>query len=395
MSSGEKAPKKILELRPAALEGRSRVAPGSGETYSRVLQMPERAMPKEAPSTPKPLSPNVTNTQSVSANPEQSKLETSTSPAGGGGDKQLPTTERRRGGSRSRKPVGLYILVALMGAIIAVCLFAIYHLMGSPEVASSTEPSPSEISAPETEPVVVTPEQQQMIDVAMIKLRGGDAEAALERFKILKNDNPQIPSLDYLTALAALQAGDIPLAVSSVEASVAKGERVSDALALSAALEGMKSAGGGWQAMGDLRARAEYYLQQAIEADAANPSPYIELAMRLRGRGENDEARRMLEAARVRINPVDSFAILDTTLMLIQLQELPDDQLPSDLDPDKDTSSLMGSAYVSLRRGDFTAAAGFLETAKKRLPADLYYYLLGDPELRKYASQPQLTPLFQ
>jgi len=308
---------------------------------------------------------------------------------------QLPTTRRRRGSSRPRKPVGLYLLLTLMGAIIAVCLFAIYHLLRSPEDASPTEPSTAERSALETEPVVVTPEQRQMIDVAMIKLRGGDAEGALERFKILKNDNPRIPSLDYLTALAALQADDIPLAASSVDASVAKGERVSDALALSAALEGMKLAGGNWQAMGDLRARAEYYLQQAIEADAANPSPYIELAMRLRGRGENDEARRLLEAARVRMNPVDSLAILDTTLLLIQLQELPDDQLPGDLDPDKDTSSLMGSAYISLRRGDFTAGAGFLETAKKRLPADLYYYLLGDSGFRQYAAEPQLAPLFQ
>lgn len=81
--------------------------------------------------------------------------------------------------------------------------------------------------------------------------------------------------------------------------------------------------------------------------------------------------------------------------MLIRLQDLPDDQLPADLDPDQDTSSLIGAAYVALRRGDFTSAASLLSTAKKRLPQNLYYYLLGDPELRKYATQPQLTPLFQ
>lgn len=305
------------------------------------------------------------------------------------------SSSHRRSSSRSPKPVGLYLLILLLSLIIAACLFAIYQLADSFEAEPAKEPSLAAPSQADVEPVVVTPEQRQMIDVAMIKLRGGDAEGAIERFKILQSDNPGIPSLDYLTALAALQAGDIELASSSVETSIAKGERVSDALALSAALESMKSAGGGWQAMGDLRARAEYYLHQAIEADTANPSPYIELAMRLRSRGENAEARKMLEAARARINPVDSFAILDTTLLLIRLQELPDDQLPDDLDPDKDIGSLMGSAYVALRRGDFTAAAYLLQTAKKRLPTDLYFYLLGDPELRKYATEPQLAPLFQ
>ncbi len=393
--------KRKIMLRPAGLET-GRLGPVKQSHYSTVLHLPSSdpfspPAKGEKQTSKMPVDLPVADSDSSLCTPEIAiEAESpSTFQDSGVTEEQHPTLERRRGSSRSRKPVGLYLLVALMGAVIALCLFAIYHLLGSPEVASPIESSSSKLSTPETEPVVVTPEQQQMIDVAMIKLRGGDAEAALERFKILKNDNSRIPSLDYLTALAAVQAGDIPLAISSVESSVAKGERVSDALALSAALEGMKSSGGGWQAMGDLRARAEYYLQQAIEADAANPSPYIELAMRLRGRGENDEARKMLEAARVRINPVDSFAVLDTTLLLIQLQELTDDQLPGDLDPDKDISSLMGAAYVALRRGDFTAAADLLQTAKKRLPADLYFYLLGDPELRKYASEPQLTPLFQ
>ena len=92
---------------------------------------------------------------------------------------------------------------------------------------------------------------------------------------------------------------------------------------------------------------------------------------------------------------MDSAAIVDTTLLLIRLQNLPDDQLPADLDPDQDTSSLLGAAYVALRLGDFAKAANLLTTAKNRLPGNLYYYLLGDPELRKYATEPQLTPLFQ
>lgn len=291
---------------------------------------------------------------------------------------------RRRGGSRSRAPVGLCALVVMLAALLAVCVFIIFRLLDT-EVAEKVDETAVE----------VTGEELRAIDLALIKLRSGDTDSALERLKLLQSDNPLLPSLDYLTALAALQAGDISLASSSIEASLGKGERVSDSLALSAALEGVKTSEAGWQPMGDLKTRAEYYLRQAIEADPANPSPQIELAMRYRGGGDQKEAQRLLEAAKARINPVDSSTVVDTTLLLIRLQDLPDDQLPADLDPDRDTASLIGAAYVALRRGDFAAAASLLATAKKRLPENLYYYLLGDPALRPYAAEPQLTPLFR
>ena len=402
MAPGEESPKKKPVLHPPIFGQTALDQRGSARSHSPVLHVPSREG-KPAGSPPP--------AQAHSAEPQSPTSERSVVPdsptaaeAAPSGDvaprssghrrrrsrssdpEPLEDTaqDRRRGGSRSRAPLGLYALVVMLAALLAVCVFIIFRLLDT-EVAEKVDETAVE----------VTGEQLRAIDLALIKLRSGDTDSALERLKLLQSDNPLLPSLDYLTALAALQAGDISLASSSIEASLGKGERVSDSLALSAALEGVKTSEAGWQPMGDLKTRAEYYLRQAIEADPANPSPQIELAMRYRGGGDQKEAQRLLEAAKARINPVDSSTVVDTTLLLIRLQDLPDDQLPVDLDPDRDTASLIGAAYVALRRGDFAAAASLLATAKKRLPENLYYYLLGDPALRPYAAEPQLTPLFR
>lgn len=407
MAPGEESPKKKPVLHPPIFGQTALDQRGSARSHSPVLHVPSR---EEKPAgSPPPAQAHSSEPQSPTSERSVVPDSPTAAEAAPSGDvaprssghrrrrsrssdpEPLEDTaqDRRRGGSRSRAPLGLYALVVMLAALLAVCVFIIFRLLDSEEVVP-----PSEALVDETA-VEVTGEELRAIDLALIKLRSGDTDSALERLKLLQSDNPLLPSLDYLTALAALQAGDISLASSSIEASLGKGERVSDSLALSAALEGVKTSEAGWQPMGDLKTRAEHYLRQAIEADPANPSPQIELAMRYRGGGDQKEAQRLLEAAKARINPVDSSTVVDTTLLLIRLQDLPDDQLPADLDPDLDTASLIGAAYVALRRGDFATAATLLATAKKRLPENLYYYLLGDPALRPYAAEPQLTPLFR
>ena len=402
MAPGEESPKKKPVLHPPIFGQTALDQRGSARSHSPVLHVP--ASEENPAGSPPPAQEHSAESQSPTS--ERSVVPDSPSaaeaaPSGNVAPRSsgrrrrrsrssdpepLEDTaqDRRRGGSRSRAPLGLYALVVMLAALLAVCVFIIFRLLDT-EVAEKVDETAVE----------VTGEELRAIDLALIKLRSGDTDSALERLKLLQSDNPLLPSLDYLTALAALQAGDISLASSSIEASLGKGERVSDSLALSAALEGVKTSEAGWQPMGDLKTRAEHYLRQAIEADPANPSPQIELAMRYRGGGDQKEAQRLLEAAKARINPVDSSTVVDTTLLLIRLQDLPDDQLPADLDPDRDTASLIGAAYVALRRGDFATAATLLATAKKRLPENLYYYLLGDPALRPYAAEPQLTPLFR
>ena len=239
--------------------------------------------------------------------------------------------------------------------------------------------------------VEISADFQAQLDEALRSLRDGDAEKALGQLIVLERENGSVSSLTYLVALAAMQSGDSDKALMKANESIAKRERVSDSLALKAVLETQKNGG----AFGDPRVRAESYLRQAMLTDEANSSPRIELATLLRYRGRHEEAKKFLEAARSRLNPVDSHAVVDTSLALLNLQFLPDGELPAGINPDKDIAALFSAAYVAMRKGDFSRAADILRTGRDRLPPDLYYYLVNDPAMRKFVSRPEVAEYFQ
>lgn len=282
------------------------------------------------------------------------------------------------------RPRKLWWLVPVGAVLLAVAAAAVVWFPRRPPLpAASPLPGPA------------GPEEIVEIGEAMRDMRAGLAHWSLRRLRSLRERNPDLAPIDYVTALAAVEARDTATAASSIEATLAKGQRVSDALALRAALETMRAPVGDPEAAESARVRAEAHLRQAIAADTANPAPFVDLAVLLRGRGESAEARRLLEAARSRIHPVDPLTVIEVTLLLISLEGLPDADLPGDLDPDRDTASLLGAAYVALRRGNNARAAELLRTARERLPESLYHYLVGDPEFRRYVSDPALAPLFQ
>jgi len=237
----------------------------------------------------------------------------------------------------------------------------------------------------------ISTENQDRLDQALMTLRNGDSQKALDQLVALEHEAPEAASLAYLVAVAAMQAGQSEMSAHYADKSIARRERVSDALAIKAVLETQSASSG----FGDPKLRAEGYLRQAMVADAANASPLVELASLLRYRKQNDEAMSVLQAARSRLNPVDSHTVVDTSIALLSLQEKADADLPADLDPDKDTPALFSSAYIAMRRGDFARAATLLKTARNRLPADLYYYLVNDPALRKYVRENELKGLYE
>lgn len=256
---------------------------------------------------------------------------------------------------------------------------------------------PSDVAEPKgVEDFVVANEQEEkLLNRAFSLMREGDGEAALRVLKELRTINPNLASLSYTTALAAAQSGEIAKAMEETEISLGNGERVSDSYALAAAVESLKPGSVEWQSMGDPRERGEFFLRQAIAADQANAAPRLELGIRLRTKGRNEEAAEMLESARLRLHPVDQAAVIETTLLLIKLEQAAPGALPDALDPDRSTASLIGSAYLALRRGDNTTAADLLAKAKSRLDPELYFYLLGDPAFSPYRQNADLAPLFQ
>lgn len=233
---------------------------------------------------------------------------------------------------------------------------------------------------------------QPRLDKALSQLRAGDARKALDQLLLLEHEAPAVSSLTYLVALASVRAGDMATASAKADQSVAKRERISDSLALKAVLETQNPSGS--TRGGDPRVRAETYLRQAMIEDEANPFPYVELATLLRSQKRDEEAMRLLEGARARLNPVDSHAVVDATIALLNLQNLPDNELPENINPDKDVAALFSTAYIAMRKGGFARAAALLATARDRLPADLYHYLVNDPAMRNYARQPEVAGFF-
>ena len=240
-------------------------------------------------------------------------------------------------------------------------------------------------------PVAIPAEFEKAIDSVLLTYSEGKALEAVARLEAVNRKNQTIPSTSYLIALMAIQSGNLNLALQKVDESIAKGEKLSDSLALKAAIEMEMGGKGG---MGDPKVRAENLLRSAMAADISNPRPYIELASLLRFQGRNDEARQLFQAASVRLNPVEGQALVDTSLSLLNLQQTPDDKLPVNLDSDKDPRSLVSAAYVAMRKNDFLAVKTLLARARERLSPALYNYLMNDPAIRVFSKNPQMSGLF-
>ena len=220
------------------------------------------------------------------------------------------------------------------------------------------------------------------------------ATHALSSLRRVQNENPRIPSLDYLLGLAALQAGKIEEAEEAIAMSLAKGERVSDSLALRASLEAQAEGDAGWKPIGDVMPAAERSLHEAVTADLANPFPYFELAMRWRLHGDNARAKEMLKSARLRLQPVDAHAAVDVTLRLLELQEMEDGALPQLPQEAAAPADLFAAAYLGLRLGEDEQATAFLQKARASLPPELYNYLIADPAFAPYRARPGLAEEF-
>jgi len=244
--------------------------------------------------------------------------------------------------------------------------------------------------APSEGTLLITRPQQEAIEHALTDLRDGMAAHALSSLRRVRSENPRIPSLDYLLGLAALQAGEIEEAKEAIAMTLAKGERVSDALALRASLEARAEGGAGWTPIGDVMPASERSLHEAITADPANPFPYFELATCWRMRGHNARAKEMLESARLRLQPIDAHAAVDVALRLLELQEMQDDALP-EMPPEAATpAELFAAAYLGFRLGEEQQATAFLQKAKDSLPPDLFTYLSVDPAFVPYRNNPGL-----
>ncbi|MFM8764399.1 MAG: hypothetical protein ACKOEZ_06150, partial [Spartobacteria bacterium] len=173
-----------------------------------------------------------------------------------------------------------------------------------------------------------SPQLVKELNEALALIEGGESSKAFQKIQNLSDKHPDVSSLDYLAALAALQAGDIKTAQEKATLSITKNQKISDSLVLLSMTE--SGAGtGGKSSLRDPKIVRESLLREAVNADVANPFPMIELASFLRSQKRDEEALDLLRAANARLHPIDTHVVVQTSIELMKLQQTPDDELPA------------------------------------------------------------------
>ncbi len=270
----------------------------------------------------------------------------------------------------------------LAAAAVFVVLLTGWILVKLPSGSSSMEGEKRALAKP-------TPQLVKELNEALALIETGQSSEALQKIQALSAEHPDVSSLDYLAALSAMQAGDLQTAQEKAALSITKNQKVSDSLVLLSMTE--SGAGtGGKSSLRDPKIVRESLLREAVNADVANPFPMIELASFLRGQKRDEEALDLLRAANARLHPIDTHVVVQTSIQLMKLQQMPDEQLPA-ASSEGSITEIFSSVYISLRKKDYNQAAIALEKGRQQAAPDLFAYLINDPVFKPFLSEPVMT----
>lgn len=212
-------------------------------------------------------------------------------------------------------------------------------------------------------------------------LRAGQVEEAQEILGELSISHAWVRGLSFLRALTFLQGGELEQANESIAQGLARGERVSDSLALQAAIESARAVDPETTRMVDPRQRAKALLEEAIVVDPLNPAPFLELAAHYRIETNPELARQYLQAARDRLNPVGEAAVIGVTLALMDAEAGDGAMVLAGL-PQPGAAHAFLSARQASERGDGAEVERQLRLARSLVGLEAFVYLMGDPALR-------------
>jgi tetratricopeptide (TPR) repeat protein len=270
----------------------------------------------------------------------------------------------------------------LAAAAVFVVLLTGWILVKLPSGSSSMEGEKRALAKP-------IPQLVKELNEALALIETGQSSEALQKIQALSAEHPDVSSLDYLAALSAMQAGDLQTAQEKAALSITKNQKVSDSLVLLSMTE--SGAGtGGKSSLRDPKIVRESLLREAVNADVANPFPMIELASFLRGQKRDEEALDLLRAANARLHPIDTHVVVQTSIQLMKLQQMPDEQLPA-VANEGTISQIFASIYISLRKKDYNQAAIALEKGRHQAPPDLFAYLINDPVFKPFHAEAVMT----
>jgi hypothetical protein len=348
-----------------------------------AMMVPVRPSQKTSTTRKKRTTKSSDTLPRASANPFLDEIHSAPEPVANDSSEPAEVDSARHGrSSRSNRFRATRRQLATAG--ITICVFLCVFLFWVFSHTPSTKPD-----SVATPLIPASEEAMQSIERILSLAELGDPSNALNLLRSLEIDHPGTPSLDYIAALLALQAGDPIEADRRARSSIAKNELVSDALVL------QSKAGSGNTGDFSLRdskiVRLEM-LKQAVRINPANPFPMIELAGQLRAQGRKDEALGLLKGANRRLHPIDTHVVVRTTLLLADLESRTDAELPA-AKSEGPLPEMFASVYISLRRGRTDLATQTLEKCRIQSTPDLFEYILGDPAFASYRGKDLAKPL--
>jgi tetratricopeptide (TPR) repeat protein len=227
------------------------------------------------------------------------------------------------------------------------------------------------------------------VSEAIQLIRVGQVEEAREVLESLPAESGTPRGVAFLRALSYLQEGDLDQAERKVQIGLSRGERISDSLALQAAIESARAAEPNSTRLVDPRERAKNLLQAAILADPLNPSPFVELAAHARLERNPELAREYLLAAKNRMNAVDAATAVSVTLALLEAEQGSLDEVLAGL-PQPSASQAFLSALAAHRAENTALVEENLRLARNLVGLETFVYLMGDAALREISYPTEL-----
>ena len=217
-----------------------------------------------------------------------------------------------------------------------------------------------------------------------------DLKETGEAMTLLAEKYPDIPSMNYIAALTALQASDFETCERIGRESILRRDRIGDTLTIQSIVEQSQR-----KFLSDPRVRVVSLLEQALTADPIAYSPRIEMATLRRNEGKSDEAAVLYRSALARMYPVDPRVVCDTALAFIDIEEQSEATLSAEMPSSHDPRVLFPEAYKALILDNNDLAVQILNVARDKTDPFLFYYLMNDRAFQRFSYRPMLKPFFK
>lgn len=229
-------------------------------------------------------------------------------------------------------------------------------------------------------------EVRRRLDRALTLAKSGDVETGWQVIRGISGEYSHVPSLAFAEALVALQAGRLVEALDLTKISISRREQVAESLSLQGAINASSPTASGHT--------QEELLWKAVDADPMNPHPFLGLARLVSSQGDSEMAESLLQSANARLLPVDSRAVVDASLAILELQHSPAEVLAVVGNPNGTAEKDFPIAYAAMLRGDFQTAATVLERMQKTVAPEIFDYLINSTPLRDFSLEPEIIRFY-